>query len=159
MQCVLFKMGNEICGFDIQNVQEIVRSQKHTKIPNVPEYIEGIINLRGKVIPVLNLAKKFGAISLEENESTRLIVLNLDDDQKRQIAIKVAEVTEVITIEEEKIDQVPEFKDENNSALQGIAKLEDKLVMIIDPAEIIAAEKLPDLEFHTNGGNNEDIIK
>ena len=48
MQCVLFKLGNEFCGFDILNVQEIVRSQEHTKIPNVPEFIEGVINLRAR---------------------------------------------------------------------------------------------------------------
>jgi purine-binding chemotaxis protein CheW len=145
MQCVLFKLGNEFCGFDILNVQEIVRSQEHTKIPNVPEFIEGVINLRGKVIPVLNLAKKFRTIPVEENESTRLIVLNLDDTQNQQIAIKVAEVTEVLTIPEEKVDQAPEFKGKDNTILQGIAKLDDKLVMIINPAEIIAAEEHPEL--------------
>lgn len=145
MQCVLFKLDKGEYGFDIQNVQEIVRSQEHTKLPNAPEFIEGVINLRGRVIPVLNLAKKFNTTPIEENENTRLIVLNLEDDNKKQIAIKVAAVTEVRTIEDEKLDQAPKFNEDNNNLLIGIAKLEEKLVMIIDVNEIINAEELPRL--------------
>ena len=85
MQIVVFTIGKEEYGLDIQNVQEIVRLQERTKLPNLPEFFEGVINLRGKVIPVLNLAKKFNLQGNREGDSARLIVLSIDNDKSLAI--------------------------------------------------------------------------
>ncbi|KJS20570.1 MAG: hypothetical protein VR72_14350 [Clostridiaceae bacterium BRH_c20a] len=145
MQVVVFKIGKEEYGVDIQRVQEIVLDQKRTKLPNFAEYMEGVINLRGIIIPVLNLAIKFNLVAGEDAKSTRLIVLNLEDDKK--IAIIADEVTEVLTITEQEIENIDNFTQTTNKhCISGIAKLKDKLVILLEVGSIVDAEELPKID-------------
>lgn len=145
MQVVVFKIGKEEYAFDIQDVQEIVRLQERAKIPNMPEFMEGVINLREKVIPVISLAKKFNLNAREDNDSTRLIVLNLDAD--KQIAIKADEVTEVLNIEESKIEPVPSITENNkDNCVTGITRVNEKLIILLGSKKILEADEISLIE-------------
>lgn len=142
MQIVVFTIGKEEYGLDIQNVQEIVRLQERTKLPNLPEFFEGVINLRGKVIPVLNLAKKFNLQGNREGDSARLIVLSIDND--KSLAVMGDKVTEVLTIDETWIEQAHAILEESkDSCVTGIVKLKDKLVILLDSNKIIDTQEIP----------------
>jgi len=145
MQLVVFKIGKEEYGLDIHDVQEIVRQQKTTEIPNMPFYMEGLINLRGKVIPVISIARKFSLECRESSDATRLIVLNLHNES--QIAIKADEVTEVLTVEDKNIDQPPRIKNsDKETCLIGIARIKEKLIILLDSKRILDAEETISLE-------------
>lgn len=145
MQTVVFKIGKEEYCFDIKNVQEIVRVEQPYKIPNMPEYIEGVINLRGKVIPVLNLAHKFNLEAKEENDETRLIVLNIGES--KMLAAKADEVTEVLTIRDDNIEKISKIaSDDTDTCLEGIAKMKERLIILLDSNKIMAAEEIGLLE-------------
>lgn len=142
MQVVVFKLGQEEYAFNIKDVQEIVRLQDATTIPNAPFYIEGVINLRNKIVPVINLAKKFNLTMDEDNDTCRLIVLNIAEG--KQIAIKAAEVTEVLNIEESNVErEISVLENEKNHCVIGIAKMDDKLIILLDTQKLIDAKELP----------------
>lgn len=145
MQVVVFKLGGEYYAFDIQKVQEIVRVQENTRIPNLPEFVEGVVNLRGSVIPVINMARKFALKDKANNSSTRLIVLKIGEDGK--IAVKADEVSEVLTINEEIIDRLPSIVEKKNGkhCLKGVVKLENRLIILLNPDELYEAEYLPEI--------------
>ncbi|PKM86885.1 MAG: chemotaxis protein CheW [Firmicutes bacterium HGW-Firmicutes-12] len=137
MQLVVFKIGKEEYGFNIQDVQEIVLQQKTTEIPNMPFYMEGIINLRDKVIPVISMAKKF-SMEYKQNgdNTTRFIVLNLQNGN--QIAIWADEVTEVLTVEDKDIKAPPQVtSDSLEICMTGIAKIKEKLIILLDTKKIM----------------------
>lgn len=138
MQTVIFKLGKEEYAFDILDVKEIVRTQEITILPNLPVDIDGVINLRGDVIPILNLALKFNLEVQAENQSSRFIVLNLRED--KLIAIRADEVTEVLRIDDNVIDS--DLKVSGDNCLKGIANLDDRLILLLDSNKLIDIEEL-----------------
>jgi purine-binding chemotaxis protein CheW len=129
LQLVSFNLGNEEYAVDILKVQEINRMVDITTIPNAPGYVEGVINLRGKVIPVINLRKKFGFDLKEMDSHSRIIVV----DVGKTVGLIVDSVSEVLRLSSETVEPPPPMTG-NGSAeyILGIGKLQDRLLILLD---------------------------
>ena len=131
-QFIVVKLGDEQYGIDIKFVDNIVRMQHITRVPNVQEYLKGVINLRGEVIPVMSARLKMGLPADEYTKSTRIIILRLE--QHGTIGIVVDEVKEVVTLDNRQIEKVSyDSKEEKDYILFGIGKYEDGgLISLLD---------------------------
>lgn len=129
LQFVTFKIGNEEYGINILKVQEINRMVDITPVPNSPHYIEGVMNLRGKVIPVVNLRRMFGLDDKEWDNTSRIIVV----DVGIILGMIVDSVSEVLRIPSNVIDPPPSMTTNISSEhVKGIGKLDDRLLILID---------------------------
>jgi purine-binding chemotaxis protein CheW len=139
-QHVVFKLGNETYGIDIININEITENKKTTKVPNSPYYIEGVVNLRGNIVPVIDLKKRFNIKSSHRNENNRVIIVNIEG---RQVGFLVDEASQVITLKEEDIDIPPEIiASVNSKFIVGIGQINEEIIMILDlKAIILSSEK------------------
>lgn len=139
-QVVSFRLANEDFGVDIMRAQEIIMVPRIARLPEVPDYIRGLINLRGRVIPVVDLRRRFGFPANEADEQTRIIVVNVES---RTIGIVVDAVTEVLRIAPEQMEPPP-----TGSAgigpeyIRGIIKRNDKLIITLRLEEILSATSL-----------------
>lgn len=135
IQLVCFKIGFEEFGVDIGNVKEINRSAQVTKIVDAPVYVKGVIDLRGSIIPVIDLRTRMEYQEQEDNKNTRVIVL---DNDGSLAGIKVDAVTEVIRLKKSQVEKAPEkAKTKASQFLKGIFKKEDNLILIIDGQKLI----------------------
>lgn len=133
-QYIVIKFDNEQYGINIKYVNNIVRMQRMTRIPKAPDYIKGVINLRGEVIPVMSLRTKFGLEDDVYANSTRIIIVKLDPEFP--IGLLVDEVREVIQLEEE--DVVKKVNDESESNfLFGVGKYNNELISLLNLGEIL----------------------
>lgn len=144
LQLVGFHLGSEEFGVDIAGVQEIVRMREITQVPRAPEFVEGVVNLRGKIIPVLDLRKRFRLPAGEETKNTRIVVATVAG---RTVGIIVDAVSEVLRVDASAIDPTPEMVASriDSTFLTGIAKLEGRLLIMLDLDRILSpqeAEKL-----------------
>lgn len=132
IQFIVVKLGDEQYGIDIKYVDNIVRMQHITRVPKVQEYLKGVINLRGEVIPVMSARIKMGLPADEYTKNTRIIILKLE--QHGTIGITVDEVKEVVTLENHQIEKVSyDSKEEKDYFLYGIGKYEDGgLISLLD---------------------------
>lgn len=138
-QLVIFELGNEQFGIEIAAVEGIVKMQEITKIPYAPSYMEGITNLRGSVLPVIDLKKRFGMEPQDQTSETRIITVNMDSIKMGMI---VSAVSEVLTIEDSVIEPPPPMVSNINSEfITGIAKINSRLVILLDLARILSAEE------------------
>ena len=134
IQLVTFHLGREEFGIDILKVQEINRMVEITKVPQAPHYCEGVINLRGKVIPVIDLRKKFEMDIEEWTKNTRIVVCDVDGNV---IGMIVDAVEEVLRIPSSTIEPAPEIVTTVNSDyIKGVAKLEERLLIFLDISKI-----------------------
>lgn len=125
-----FYLGEEIYGIEIEYVTEIIGLQQITKIPEVAEYIKGIINLRGKIIPVIDMRIKFNKESSEYDDRTCIVVV---DTQEMVVGLIVDKVAEVLTIEDEDIAPPPSYKSGiRNRYIHGIGKIGDVVTLLLD---------------------------
>jgi purine-binding chemotaxis protein CheW len=130
LQFVVFKLGREEYGVNIMQVQEIGPYQEPVKVPNTPDFVEGVMNLRGNVIPVLSLKKRFNIAGQELTENTRSIVINFGD---KQIAFIVDDASEVLTLDTADIQETPEIiAGVERKYITGIGKKGDRLLIILD---------------------------
>jgi purine-binding chemotaxis protein CheW len=144
LQLVSFKISNEEFGVDILCVQEINRMLQITKMPNTPDFIEGVINLRGRVIPVLDLRIKLGMPRKEHDKNTRIIVVEL---KGKTIGFIVDEVSEVLRIPKSITEAPPEMVGGVNSDfITSIGKLEDRLLILLDLEKILSTTEFNVLE-------------
>lgn len=139
-QFVIFSLNREEFGLAIDTVREIVQPQKITKLPQSSELIEGIINLRGSIIPVIDLKRRFYGIVTENLETTRIIIVDLGD---WAVGIIVDEVLAVLHFNEKEIASLPLFVQQVSvgCGLQGIGKLSDRLVILLDLAQTFSGEE------------------
>ncbi len=153
-QVVLFELNGEIYGLDIAAVHEIIRMQPVTKVPKAPVYVEGVINLRGKVIPVLDLGKKFGMDKVERGKNNRIVVVNIQD---AILGIIVDAVTEVMRIPLEAIEPVTGIVTYGHlDYLQGIAKVNEKMVILLALDKFLSEDKkLASITAKANGEKQE----
>lgn len=129
LQLVSFKLGFEEYAVDILKVQEINRMVDITSVPNAPPYVEGVINLRGKVIPVINLRKKFGLDAKEMDAQSRIMVV----DVGTTVGLIVDSVSEVLRLSSDTVEPPPPITSGNGSEyIKGIGKLEDRLLILLD---------------------------
>ncbi|MBQ7833549.1 MAG: purine-binding chemotaxis protein CheW [Lachnospiraceae bacterium] len=135
-QYIKVKMGDEMFGVDIKYIDNIVRMQSITRVPKVPAYIKGVINLRGEVIPVFNLRLKMGMEEVEETKKFRIIILKLDGNY---VGLIVDEVREVITLQNDLVEKVyRDPSDPTQNFLLGVGKDGDNLISLLDVNEVVA---------------------
>ena len=129
-QFLSFQLGAEEYGIDILRVQEIRAYEKATRIPNTPQFIKGVINLRGVIVPVIDLRMKFGLETAEYNEMTVTVVLDVAD---RTIGIVVDKVSDVLALGSGDIRPAPEFTARvDNAFVRGLATLDERMLIIAD---------------------------
>ena len=139
IQLVSFNCGSEEFGIDILKVQEINKSLKITKVPNAPSFIEGVINLRGKVIPVVCLRRKLGLEDKEADKDTRIIVVEISE---RTIGFIVDSVNEVLRIPKVITETPPDLVlGIDSKYITSIAKLEDRLLILLDIDKVLSTEE------------------
>ena len=135
LQLVGFQLGNEEYGIDILKVQEINRVTEITKIPQSPDFVEGVINLRGNVIPIIDLRKRFHMPEREHDKQTRIVVGEIDG---RTVGFIVDAVSEVIRLPANTVEPPPSIvSDEKSQYISGVGKLEDRLLMLLDIDKIL----------------------
>ncbi len=135
-QYIKIKMGEEMFGIDIKYIDNIVRMQHITRVPKVPTYIKGVINLRGEVIPVFNLRLKMGMEEVEETKKFRIIIIKMDGNY---VGLIVDEVREVITLENDLVEKVYRDPSEpTQNFLLGVGKDGDNLISLLDLNEVVA---------------------
>jgi purine-binding chemotaxis protein CheW len=130
IQLVGFRLDNEDYAIAITKIQEIILMKPITRIPQVPDFIEGLINLRGSVIPIVNLRKRFGLPARQVDDDTRTIVVNIHD---KTVGCIVDAVTQVMRINRDQIQPPPlSVLAIANQYIAGLAQLEDRLLIILD---------------------------
>jgi purine-binding chemotaxis protein CheW len=140
LQLVTFGIGEEEFGIDILKVQEIIRTMAITKVPNSPPYVEGVINLRGKVIPVIDLRTRFNMECRPHDSHTRIIVIELHG---MIIGFVVDEVSEVLRIQSNTVEPPPPVVSGIESEyIKGVGKLDDRLLILLDLEKLIPVEEL-----------------
>ncbi|MBP8976360.1 MAG: purine-binding chemotaxis protein CheW [Bacteroidetes bacterium] len=136
LQLVSFKVGNEEFGVDILKVQEINRMIEITQVPDSPPDVEGVVNLRGKVIPVVDLRKRFGLTSREQTIHTRIIVVELTN---QTVGFIVDEVKEVLRIPSSVMEPPPDLAvGKNADYIVGIGKLDNRLLTLLDLEKVMS---------------------
>ncbi|MEW5796057.1 MAG: chemotaxis protein CheW [Candidatus Zixiibacteriota bacterium] len=135
LQLVSFNIGTEEFGVDILKVQEINRMVEITRVPQAPHYIEGVINLRGKVIPIVDLRKRFNLELKEHDKNTRIVVVDIGGTIMGMI---VDSVSEVLRLPADTIEPPPDIVTGVNSEyIRGVAKLDDRLLIFLDLSKVI----------------------
>lgn len=130
-QYIVIRLGDEQYGIDIRFIDNIVRMQNITRVPKVPAYLKGVINLRGEVIPVVSIRLKMGLPQDEFGRATRIIILKTETEGN--LGIIVDEVKEVVTLSSNDIDKVArDAKDERASFINGIGKNNGELISLLD---------------------------
>ena len=138
-QYVKVRMDKEWFGISIAMVENIVRLQRITRVPGSEFYIKGVINLRGKVVPVMSLRLKMGMEEGEEQRTNRIIILKIDGDE---IGVIVDEVREVVTIPDEDVEKVYSESSQANAAyLLGVGKLNENLISLLDMYEVLGVKQ------------------
>ncbi|MDR3587627.1 MAG: chemotaxis protein CheW [Desulfosporosinus sp.] len=135
-QLVTFSFGSEEYGVDIIHVQEIIRIPAITRVPKAPTFVEGVINLRGNVIPVISLRTRFGMPLVEETDLSRIIVLQV---QTKVFGIRVDAVTEVLQIDSERIEP-PIILGMGYQCIRGVGKIGVRLIILLEPDQIMCGE-------------------
>ncbi len=144
VQLACFKVGMELYALDIMKIKEIIRPQKLTAIPKAPSFIEGVINLRGAVIPVADMRKRFDQPISKENRKNRIVVCSLAG---RIIGLLVDEVTEVKRFSRQEIAPAPQFiKGPNADYFLGVARRDDDLIMLIDLEKVLSTHEKIELQ-------------
>jgi purine-binding chemotaxis protein CheW len=128
-QYLIFNLGSEAYGIDIKNVTEIVNIQKITEVPDLPSYIKGIISLRGKIIPVIDVRIRFGMGTVEYNDRTCIIIIDWKDIS---VGLIVDGVSDVLTFAEGDMIAPPDFNNEENRFIQNIGKVGNELKLILN---------------------------
>ncbi len=149
IQIVCFKIANEEYGIDILKVQEIQKIPKVTKLPKSVDYIQGVIDLRGKVIPIIDLSKKFGIEMPNPDAADRAILIDVDDKKSnviKRIGIAIENVSHVIRVDDNDIEPPPPVvKGISGKYIVGIAKLKDNFVVILDINQIFSHAEIAQL--------------
>ncbi|WP_462273556.1 chemotaxis protein CheW [Methanohalophilus sp.] len=141
VQVIVFNMGEERYGVDISQVKEIIKPPKITRIPNSPDFIEGVTNLRGQITTIINLRKRFSKEAKETDNDTRIIVIEYENVV---IGMIVDSVNEVKYLSSNDIDELPDIitsRDESKF-LTGVGKLEDGLLTLIDLDKVFSEEEI-----------------
>ena len=151
-QLVALRLGNETYGVDISKIHGIITMQAITKIPRSPDFVNGVINLRGKVIPVVDLRKRFGLEVSEATKETRIVIVEMGD---QTVGMVVDGVSEVLTIPAEAIDPPsPIATGVGTEYIRGVGKIEDRLIILLDIAKVFGRDELAELK-HTEESGTE----
>lgn len=143
-QYVVFKLSHEDYALNIMNVTEIIPFEESVKLPHVPHFVEGIINYRGSVIPIICLKKRFHIPLGVADHSTRIIIISMDD---KQVGFIVDEASQTLKIDDEQIDITRNISSNiDMKYINGVAKIDDKLVILVDLERILTEEEKEEIE-------------
>ena len=148
-QFVVFKLGAEDFGVKISAVESIIKMQTITSMPNSPVFVEGVTNLRGKVVPVIDLRRRFCLEKQKSDRNSRTIVVHVN---QTEVGMIVDSVSEVLTIPEEVIEPAPAIATTiDSSFITGLAKIDQRLVILLDLAEILSIQEQESLAGVSSG--------
>ncbi|HUI69634.1 MAG TPA: chemotaxis protein CheW [Spirochaetia bacterium] len=134
-QLISFAVGEEVYGFELQHVKEVIRMREITWLPETPSYVQGIINLRGQVIPVIDLREKFGLPSTEATAETRVIVVEVEESV---VGMVVDSADEVVRLPESQFEPPPTvLSKESQSYITAVGKQEDRLITLLDVKRLL----------------------
>lgn len=138
-QVVSFRLATEEYGVDISQVQEIIRMVEITHVPRAPRFMEGVINLRGQLIPIIDLRTRFGMTRADHSKSTRIIVTDIGT---KRVGMVVDSVSEVLNIPVENVEDAPEMiAGIGTEYIQGVGKLDNRLIILLDLSKVITTEE------------------
>mgnify|MGYP002153468392 CR=1 FL=1 len=138
-QLVVFDLSGEAYGISIESVREIIRLQEIIQVPRTPSFVEGVINLRGKVIPVVELRKRFGLEAKERDQDNRIVNVDIGG---HEIGMVVDAVTEVLRISSNLVEPPSAVITTADSGyLRGIAKLDDRLIILLDLEQVLSTDE------------------
>jgi purine-binding chemotaxis protein CheW len=144
LQLVGFRIGRETFGLPISLVREIIRVPEITSVPDAPDYVEGVINLRGRIIPVVDLRKRFGETLIEPDKKNRVVVVDLE---RRAIGLIVNSASEVLRIPPSEIEHPSNvFPEGELNFITGVGKLKGRLVILLDLSRMLQRGELNRLE-------------
>jgi purine-binding chemotaxis protein CheW len=135
IQLVVFDLAGERFGTEIERVQEIIRLQEVTQVPRAPEFVEGVINLRGRIVPVVNLRRRFGFPEAEATRAGRIVVVAAARSTIGMVADAVAEVARVSRASIE--PPAPIVSTMNNEFVRGVCKRPDDLIVVLDLERVL----------------------
>lgn len=141
-QLVVFSLLNEDYGIDIYKVQEIIQYRDITFVPKAPFFVRGVINLRGKIIPVIDLKERFSLQEKEITSDTRIIVVEISS---QTVGLIVDSVTEVLRIPKDNIEPPPPVTTIGADFIEGVGKLDERLIIILDIDKILSKEEKSEL--------------
>ncbi len=134
-QYVLFKLDNEFYGIDILQVETIEKVMDITRVHHALPYVQGVINLRGEVVPVINLRKRFNLPEVALDEESRIMIISIED---MIVGLLVDSSSEVIQLEDADVDEAPELGEQkDNEYIKGIGKNEDRIIILLDLKKIL----------------------
>lgn len=143
LQVVVFKLNDQMFGVDTSQVQEIIRYQNVERVPGMPDYMEGMINLRGNVIPIINLHKRFKLGELNVENDAKIIVTDVNN---KLIGFIVDDVTEIVKFSEKDIEETPDILyNKINKYLRCVAKKGEKLISIFDLNKILTESEVDEV--------------
>jgi len=147
VQYLTFKLGDEIFALDVAKVREILELTAIAKVPQTPDFMRGVINLRGSVVPVVDMRLKFGMSMTEQTVNTCIIVVEVSLDGDTIVLGALADsVQEVVEMEPENIEPAPHIGAKlNTNFIKGMGKIEDHFVMILDIDKIFSSAELAEL--------------
>jgi purine-binding chemotaxis protein CheW len=134
-QLVVFELANEFYGINIAVVESIIKMQAITQLPQTPTYIKGVTNLRGTVLPVIDLRIRFGLASQQDTKQTRVIIVTMGNIK---VGVMVDGVSEVLRVSDEIIEPLPPMVNAVNSDfLKGIVRLQDRLIILLEVERVL----------------------
>ncbi|WP_394810750.1 chemotaxis protein CheW [Alkalibacillus aidingensis] len=140
---IVFQLKDEEYGVPVENVGSIERMQKITRVPNAPKFVKGVINLRGVVTPVIDLRERFELEQTEYNESTRIIIVNIED---KDVGMIVDGANDVVDIPSEKVDPAPKVVGSVDvDYIRGVAKLEQRLLILLNLGKVLSEDEVKHL--------------
>ena len=134
IQLVAFVVGSEEFAVPILSIQEIIKPLEYTRVPGVPNYVLGVFNMRGWVVPLIKLRLKFGLPYEKPTEDTRYIVIK---NQEERAGFIIDRLTEAVRIKESDIDPTPETISQDENLIYGVGKRDDRLITILRPEELL----------------------
>ncbi|MBS7528420.1 chemotaxis protein CheW [Fusibacter paucivorans] len=135
---VTYRLNEEYYGIDINNVENIEKVLPITRVPYTPPYVKGVVNLRGIIVPVVDLRTRFGLMPIEATDESRIIIVNVEE---LKIGMLVDSSSEVLQISDDDIDAAPNVrKDNNNEFVKYIGKKNERIIMLIDLMKVLSIE-------------------
>ncbi|MFH1398081.1 MAG: chemotaxis protein CheW [Candidatus Omnitrophota bacterium] len=146
-QLVVFTLGDEEFGVDIAQVREIVRLVQITYLPKAPSFIEGVVNLRGQVLAVIDLSKRLNIPSKTRGEQSRIIVVEVSDNT---VGMIVDSVSEVLRLSSDNVEGVPSLVETEVAEhyIRGVGKLKDRLLVLLDLNRVLSQEEVQHVDQH-----------
>lgn len=143
LQWVTFQLDDETYGINVMQVQEVLRVTEIAPVPGAPDYVLGIINLRGNVVTVIDTRRRFGLVPVEMDDSTRIVII---EAEKQVVGILVDSVAEVVEMRASEIEQAPNVgNDESSRYIQGVASRDGRLLILVDLNKLLTEDEWMDL--------------